>query len=182
MGHCSIPGSGRQHAAHFGVLSPDGLEIRCSFLRRSKSEWCLPFLLGRPRTTPSSSRGTAAIRSRSPTSQPTSPARGPSQGGGIGNFGVGGTGKSTARRPVQPSTAASTSRPRTPDSSPTIGVNAISGGVNYSVAAVTSALNTVNALNTTLGALTGTNTTINGNTTINASNGTSPLRGLVTPM
>jgi hypothetical protein len=42
---------------------------------------------------------------------------------------------------------------------------------------VTSALNTVNALNTTLGALPGTNVAISGNTTINASNGTFSASG-----
>ena len=61
--------------------------------------------------------------------------------------------------------------------------NAITGGENYNVAAVTSALSTVNALNTALGSLTGPSPTINGNTTINASDGTFyALRGLGTPM
>jgi hypothetical protein len=50
--------------------------------------------------------------------------------------------------------------------------NGISGGVHFNVAAVASALNTVNALNTTLGGETGTHISINGNTTINASAGT----------
>ena len=50
--------------------------------------------------------------------------------------------------------------------------NAITGGENYNVAAVTSALSTVNALNTALGSLTGPSPTINGNTTINAIDGT----------
>jgi hypothetical protein len=42
------------------------------------------------------------------------------------------------------------------------------GTAIFGVAVVTSALNTVNALNTTLGALPGMNVTINGNTTIAA--------------
>ena len=53
----------------------------------------------------------------------------------------------------------------------------ITGRINYNVSAVTSALNTVNALNTTLGALPGTSPTINGNTTINASSGTFSASG-----
>jgi hypothetical protein len=49
--------------------------------------------------------------------------------------------------------------------------NTITGGTNFNVSAVTSALSTVNALNTTLGALPGTTLNINGNTTINAQSG-----------
>ncbi len=56
-------------------------------------------------------------------------------------------------------------------------LNVITGGVNYNVSAVTSALDTVNALNTTLGALPGPSPTINGNTTINAIDGTFSASG-----
>src|SRR5262249_31563503 len=45
------------------------------------------------------------------------------------------------------------------------------GGVNYNVAAVTSALSTVNSLSQTLNGLAGTSIAINGNTTLNASAG-----------
>ncbi len=48
----------------------------------------------------------------------------------------------------------------------------VTGGVNYNVAAVTSALNIVNALNASLGAVNGTNISISGNTTIDISTGT----------
>ena len=55
--------------------------------------------------------------------------------------------------------------------------SAVTGSINYNVSAVTSALNTVNALNTTLGALPGTNVSIGVNTTINAINGTFSASG-----
>ncbi len=104
-------------------------------------------------------------------------ASGPSQGGGIGNIGVGGTGKSTVNSPsilngrIDFSAA---DRGQFSNFNPS---NVITGGVNYNVSAVTSALDTVNALNTTLGALPGPSPTINGNTTINAIDGTFSASG-----
>ena len=98
------------------------------------------------------------------------------QGGGNGNIGIGGVGEvsvtgggSNVNGNIDFS-AANTGQfsgiqPQPP------------GTVNYNVAAVTSALSTVNALNTTLGALPGTNVAINGDTTINASNGTFSASG-----
>ena len=53
----------------------------------------------------------------------------------------------------------------------------ITGGVHFSVATVTNALNDVNSLNTTLGSKAGTNIAINGSTTINATSGISDLAG-----
>src|SRR5262249_12320527 len=94
---------------------------------------------------------------------------GPGQGGGIGNIGVGGSGfvgvaGNSAINGSIDFSAANTGQFSTNGIQP-------SGGVNFGVSAVTSALNTMNALNTTLGALPGTNVAINGNTTINASAG-----------
>src|SRR5262249_49132263 len=89
------------------------------------------------------------------------------QGGGIGNIGVGGTGfvsisgNSTVNGSVDFS---ATNTGQFSGLSPT-------GGVNYGVSTVTSALNTMNALNTTLGALPGTSAAVNSDTTINASDG-----------
>ncbi len=96
---------------------------------------------------------------------------GPGQGGGIGNIGIGMAGQSkvvgnstiNGRIDFSASNRTQFSADRGND---------VTGGVNYNVAAVTSALATVNALNTTLGALSGPSPTINGNTTINASSGT----------
>jgi hypothetical protein len=91
------------------------------------------------------------------------------QGGGIGNIGVGGTGKVSLSGPGTINGnldvfAANTGQV-------TGGGVTITGTTNYGVVAVNSALNTVNALNTTLGALAGTNVAISGNTTIDASAG-----------
>lgn len=105
------------------------------------------------------------------------PGSGPGQGGGIGNIGVGDTGTATINSPsilngrIDFSAA---DRGQFTNFNPS---NVITGGVNYNVSAVTSALNTVNALNTTLGALSGPSPTINGNTTINAINGTFSASG-----
>src|SRR5262249_31563112 len=90
------------------------------------------------------------------------------QGNGIGNIGVGGAGLVSVTgggAAVNGNIDFAASKTGQFSGIPP------SGGVNYNVSAVTSALNTVNALNTTLGALPGTNVAINGNTTINASNG-----------
>jgi uncharacterized repeat protein (TIGR01451 family) len=90
------------------------------------------------------------------------------QGGGSGNIGVGGsgfvsvTGGGAAVNGNVDFSASNTGQfSGTPPS----------GSTNYNVAAVTSALHTVNALNTTLGDLSGTHVFINGNTLINASDG-----------
>jgi uncharacterized repeat protein (TIGR01451 family) len=101
---------------------------------------------------------------------------GPSQGNGIGNMGVGLAGKSTVSGPSTINGSIDFSAANTGQFSNN-GGNTITGGANYNVAAVTSALNTVNALNTTLGALPGTNVAISGNTTINASSGTFSASG-----
>ena len=95
---------------------------------------------------------------------------GPGQGGGIGNVGIGLTGQAKVTGNSTINGRLDFSASNTAQFSTERG-NAITGGINYNVAAVTSALSTVNALNTTLGALPGANPTINGNTTINASNG-----------
>ena len=96
---------------------------------------------------------------------------GPGQGGGIGNIGIGMAGQSKVTGNSTINGRIDFSASNTAQFSSDRG-NAITGGVNYNVAAVTSALSTVNALNTTLGALPGPSPTINGNTTINAINGT----------
>ena len=96
---------------------------------------------------------------------------GPSQGGGIGNIGVGNVGQSTVGGPSVINGRIDFSAANRGQFSNNNIFNVITGGVNYNVSAVTSALTTVNALNTTLGALPGPSPTINGNTTINAING-----------
>jgi uncharacterized repeat protein (TIGR01451 family) len=98
-----------------------------------------------------------------------------SQGGGIGNVGIGGTGQVSLSGPGTMTGNLDLSAANT--GQVTGGGITITGATNYSVSAVTSALNTVNALNTTLGALPGTNVTISGNTTINAINGTFSASG-----
>jgi hypothetical protein len=99
---------------------------------------------------------------------------GASQGNGIGNIGVGGTGLvQVDATPVVINGNVDFSAANTGQysgMSPT-------GTINFNVAAVTSALSTINALNTTLGALPGTNVAINGNQTINASSGTFSASG-----
>ncbi len=102
---------------------------------------------------------------------------GPSQGGGIGNIGVGGAGESTVGGPSTLNGRIDFSAANTGQFSNNSAFNVITGGINYNVSAVTSALNTVNALNTTLGALPGPSPTINGNTTINAISGTFSASG-----
>jgi choice-of-anchor A domain-containing protein len=87
-----------------------------------------------------------------------------------GNVGVGGTGKVSDSGPSTVSgridlSAANTGQVTVApaDIGPT--------SINYNVAAVTTALNTVNALSTSLGSETGTSLMIKGTQTINASNG-----------
>ncbi len=96
---------------------------------------------------------------------------GPGQGGGIGNIGIGMAGQSKVTGNSTINGRLDFSASNTAQFSSDRG-NAITGGENYNVAAVTSALSTVNALNTALGSLTGPSPTINGNTTINAIDGT----------
>jgi len=100
---------------------------------------------------------------------------GPSQGGGIGNIGVGNAGKVSLNGPGTITGNLDLSAANTGQVTGN-GVT-ITGTRNFGVAAVTSALNTVNALNTTLGALPGASVTINGNTTINAASGTFSASG-----
>jgi len=92
------------------------------------------------------------------------------QGGGIGNIGVGGSGKVSLSGPGTINGnldvyAANTGQV-------TGGGVTITGTTNFGVAAVNNALSTVNALNTSIGALPGASLSINGNTTVNASPGT----------
>jgi hypothetical protein len=98
------------------------------------------------------------------------------QGNGIGNIGVGGAGKANVGGPSNINGSIDFSAANTGQLTLN-GSNTITGGVNYGVSAVTSALNTVNALNSTLGALPGTSIAINGNTTINAASGTFSASG-----
>jgi hypothetical protein len=106
---------------------------------------------------------------------------GAGQGGGIGNIGVGGTGKATVSGPSTVGGSIGFSASNTGQFSSNNASNVINGvspgTANFNVAAVASALNTVNALNTTLGALAGTNVSVNSNTTINASAGTFSAAG-----
>jgi PEP-CTERM motif len=102
---------------------------------------------------------------------------GAGQGGGIGNIGVGNTGQATDSGPSFISGRIDFSAPNTGQFSNNNAGNTFIGGSstpsdNYNVAAVTSALNTINALNTALGNVNGTNVSVNGNTTINGSAGT----------
>jgi hypothetical protein len=87
------------------------------------------------------------------------------------NIGVGGTGKLTDSGPSTIHGNIDFSAANTGQFSNNNAGNVISGSVNFNVGPVTSALNTVNALNVSLGAESGTNVAINGTTTINASAG-----------
>lgn len=102
---------------------------------------------------------------------------GPSQGGGIGNIGVGNVGESSVGGPSVINGGIDFSAVNRGQFSNNSAFNVITGGVDYNVSAVASALTTVNALNTTLGALPGPSPTINGNTTINVINGTFSASG-----
>jgi len=99
------------------------------------------------------------------------------QGGGIGNIGVGGTGLATVSGPSTINGSIDFSAMNTGQFSNNNSHNVISGGVNYNVSAVTTALSTVNSLNTALGSAPGTSISIGtgtGNTlTIAASAGMS---------
>jgi len=93
------------------------------------------------------------------------------QGGGIGNIGVGGTGLATISGPSTINGRIDFSAANKGQFSNNNGADVFTGP-NFGVAAVTSALSTVNALNTSIGALPGASLSINGNTTVNASPGT----------
>ena len=92
-----------------------------------------------------------------------------------GNVGVGLTGKASDSGPSTISGRVDFSAANTGQFSNTNAANIIAGGVQFNAASVTSALNTVNALNTVLGAETGTSVSIGtggGKTlAINASDG-----------
>ena len=90
-----------------------------------------------------------------------------------GNIGVGGTGLVSFSGPGTINGRLDFSASNTGQFSNSNGSNVGPTAVNYNVAGVTSALNTVNSLNSTLGAESGTNIAISGaTTTINGSAGT----------
>ncbi|HEV3443579.1 MAG TPA: collagen-binding domain-containing protein [Gemmataceae bacterium] len=95
----------------------------------------------------------------------------------IGNVGVGLTGKATDSGPSTVNGRFDFSAANSGQFSSNNAGNVITGGVNYNVAAVTSALNAVNALNASLGGLSGTNININGSMTISAGAGISDGKG-----
>jgi hypothetical protein len=86
-----------------------------------------------------------------------------------GSVGVGMTGKATDSGPSTINGGLNFSAANTGQFSNNNSSNIITGGVNYSVGSVTSALNYVNGLNSTFGAMSGTKISINGSTTINLS-------------
>lgn len=88
-----------------------------------------------------------------------------------GNVGVGGTGVVQDSGPSTIVGNVDFSAANTGQFHSTNGSNVLTGTVNYSVAAVTSALTSVNGLNSTLGAEAGTSISIHNSTTINASAG-----------
>jgi hypothetical protein len=88
-----------------------------------------------------------------------------------GNVGVGNTGKSTDSGPSTIHGRIDFSAANTSQFSNNNAGNVITGGVNYDVAAVTTALTAVNSLSQTLNGLAGTSVAINGTMTINASSG-----------
>jgi hypothetical protein len=96
---------------------------------------------------------------------------GAGQGGGVGNIGVGNTGQAKVSGPSTINGSIDFSAANTGQFANNNGSNIITGGVNFNVAAVTNALNTVNALNSALSGVSGTPISISGNTTINASTG-----------
>jgi hypothetical protein len=100
---------------------------------------------------------------------------GAGQGNGIGNIGIGGTGFGAVTGPSTINGRVDFSAANTGQFSSSN--TTIAGGVNFNVAAVTSALSTVNAVNTTLGALPGTNLAVLGTMTVNASDGTFSASG-----
>ncbi len=143
-------------------LEPLELRLAPAFLLGSASNYAILF-----------EGGSGTLQVTNVTTNVT--GSGPSQGGGIGNIGIGNAGKVSLNGPGTLNGNLDVSASNTGQVTGN-GVT-ITGTTNYGVSAVTSALNTVNALNTTLGALPGTNVTINGNTTINASSGTFSASG-----
>jgi len=93
------------------------------------------------------------------------------------NVGVGGVGKLTDSGPSIVNGNIDFSAANTGQFSNNNSGNIIKGMVNFNDADVTTALNTVNALNTSLGGESGTTVAINGTTTINASAGTLDSNG-----
>jgi hypothetical protein len=93
------------------------------------------------------------------------------------NVGVGGTGLATDSGPSTIMGAINFSAANTGQFSNNNASDVITGGVHYNIAAVASALTTVNTLNTTLGGEAGTNVNIQNSTTINASAGTLDANG-----
>jgi choice-of-anchor A domain-containing protein len=94
-----------------------------------------------------------------------------------GNIGVGNTGKVDDSGPSSITGRLDFSAPNTGQFSNSNGSNVGPTSVNYNVAAVTSALSTVNSLSTSLGGESGTGVSISGNQTINASAGTLDSNG-----
>jgi hypothetical protein len=165
--------------------SPTRRTLRRSAARRSQSKRLLLEAL-EDRAVPSFSLGAAADYAilfegggtndtlNISNSTTNTSGSGIAQGGGIGNIGVGGSGF------VSVTGGGSSVNGNIDFSASNTGqFSGISpsGGVNFNVPAVTSALSTVNALNTTLGALPGTSVAVNGNTTISASDGTFSASG-----
>ncbi len=96
-----------------------------------------------------------------------------------GNVGVGGTGKVQDSGPSTVNGRLDFSVANTGQFSGAPG-NTGPTSINYNVIAVTTALNTVNALSSTLGADAGTSLIITGNTTVNESSGTLQTSGGIT--
>ena len=89
----------------------------------------------------------------------------------LGNIGVASIGLATDSGPSTVNGSINFAAANTGQFSNNNAGNVITGGVHFGVGTVTSALNTVTALNSTLGAESGTNLAINGNTTVNITNG-----------
>jgi hypothetical protein len=88
-----------------------------------------------------------------------------------GNIGVGMSGKVNVGGPSNINGSIDLSAANTGQFSSTNPGNFIAGGVNFGVGAVTSGLNTVNALNVQMGGLSGKGISIGGTTVINAGDG-----------
>jgi choice-of-anchor A domain-containing protein len=97
-----------------------------------------------------------------------------------GNIGVGGTGVVQDNGPSTINGRLDFSAANSGQFHNNNGANVGPTSVNYSVAAVTSALNSVNSLNTSVGAEAGASLAINGNTTVNESSGMLETSGGIT--
>ena len=166
-------------------LSPKARTPRPPVVKRPRSQWLLLEEFEH-RVLPSFTLGAASnyailfeggtngntLQFTSGTTNTTGSGAG--QGGGIGNIGIGMAGKAAVgdASPVTINGRIDFSASDNRQFSNNSPGNVITAGVNYNVAAVTSALSTVNALNTTLGALSGPSPNIDGNTTINVIDGT----------